>query len=151
MRKSITKKSRWTLDCSDDIKKPKKPSHLVATAERLGPFKFETQNEAVRHGHSVMLGDQRCGLSRELAEELVKDLAIRFNTEEHLARGAPRFREVLSRLKAICDQLAALADALDTLDDISRYELLGTDLDAEANRSMTATRAHSLYVQWVVR
>ncbi len=94
--------------------------------DRLGPFKFETQTEARRHGRLAMLGDQECGLSRELAQELVEDIACRFNVEEHLARGAPRFAHVLDRLNVLCDMGAAYADELESLVYIYRYlQLLG--------------------------
>jgi hypothetical protein len=149
MRKNAGQKERWTLDCPDDVRKPNKPSHLRTAVDRLGPFKFETQAEARRHGHLVMLGDQECGISKELAQELVKDIACRFNVEEHLARGAPRFAHVLDRLTVIRDMAVALADELDLLDDISRYELLRGNLNAEAGPLMRASRAHNLYLEWI--
>jgi hypothetical protein len=96
-----------------------------------------------------MLGDQEFGLCKELAQELVEDIACRFNVEEHLARDALRFAHVLDRLKVVRDMGLAYADELESLDDISRYELLRGNLNAEPGRPMKDTRAHRLYLEWI--
>jgi hypothetical protein len=149
MRKSSVKKTRWTFECSDEVKKPKKPGHLPVAVDRLGPFEFRTETEARRHGLLVQLPDgEPRGCSRELAKELVNDVAWRFNTEQHLARHAPRFAHVLRRYEVIRDKAFELADALEALDDIGRFELLRNSLKSES-KSLLEDPAHGLYAEWI--
>jgi hypothetical protein len=152
MKKSAIKKSRWTFECSDEVKKPKKPGHLRVAVDRLGPFKFETEAEARRHGLLVKLPDgEPRDCSRELAKKLVEDMAWRFNAEQHLARDASRLVHVLRQYEVIRDTALAHASALETLDDIGRYELLSVDLKAEPGREMKDSQAYRLYVDEISR
>jgi hypothetical protein len=121
--------TRWTLGVSDQVARPKKPSLLAAIADEcLGPFKYQTRSEASASGHFYEEPGVRLEISRELALELIEDVARRFNTEEFLSRSAPRFKTVIDNITETENLLIRLVDKLDSLDDITRCEL-GIDND----------------------
>jgi hypothetical protein len=131
-KKTAVPQNRWTLACDEEISRPKKPSDLAKVVdEHLGPFAHQTQAEALEHGAYFEHNGQRLGISRELASELVEDVARRFNTEEYLERGAPRYKHVVERLNEGKRLVDALIAHMESDDDITRHELqnAGTSME----------------------
>jgi hypothetical protein len=122
-KKEAVSRARWTRNCPEEISRPKKPEWLHVPLKFLGPFAFRTSDEAIQHGTSREIHGQRVGVSEELARELVENLARRFNTDEHLEKNAPRFKDVDQRLDELIRLTRALAEHLESLDDITRHEL----------------------------
>jgi hypothetical protein len=119
---------RWTLGVSDQVARPKSPSLLAKIADEcLGPFKYQTRFEAAASGHFYEELGVRLEISRELALDLIEDVAKQFNKEKFLSRGAPRFKTLINNITETQDLLIQLADKLDTLDDIMRCELAVDD------------------------
>jgi hypothetical protein len=130
-KKTAVKRERWTLACPEEIRRPKSPNKLTDVVDHLGPFAHETQAEALEHGSYSDHKGQRLGISRELASELVEDTARRFNTEEYLERGAPRFKQVVERLKEEKQLVDALIAHMESDDDITRHELQNAGTSTE--------------------
>lgn len=111
-RKKPTK--AWTLTIPAKVTRPKgSPVHLMQAVEWLAPYK------------GIWVKDDRSHqkLSKKLAIKLVTSIARRFNSNEHLARDAPRFNDVMIRLKELKKRSDALAKYLENLDDITVGEL----------------------------
>jgi hypothetical protein len=123
----------WTLACSENVCRPKNPSHLQVAAAHLGPFQYETKDEALAQGAHNRYSGESVGISRGLAFEMIEGVARRFNLDQHMVRGAPRFKHVLENLLKVQRLANALAECLESNDDITRHELhnAGTSVERQ--------------------
>jgi hypothetical protein len=123
-RKTTRREKRWKRRVSDQVARPKKPELLAEIAEEyLGPFKYRTQEQALADGRANEDFGTRLGISRELALELIEDIARRFNEEMFLCRDAPRLKDVVNNLIELQQMAAAFAAKLSSLDDLTRHVL----------------------------
>jgi hypothetical protein len=136
MRKnSEVQRKRWTMTCSEEVSRPKKPDHLSDAMGHLGPFDYETKAEALKRGAYIERGKQRYGISKEFAKEFIEHAARRFNKDEYLSSGAPRFKHVVERVKLTQKLAAELAAHLESLDDITRHELQNAGTGTERRKA----------------
>jgi hypothetical protein len=141
-KKRASRTGPWTLTCGEKVRRPKKPSHLQVAADNLGPFQYETKVEAEAKGACREYSGQRLGISRELAFEMVEDMARRFNLDQHMVRDAPRFKHVLENIREVERLANALVGCIESHDDITRHELhnAGTSIERQ-NRFQNLMRA----------
>src|SRR5262245_13112568 len=111
---------RWTFHCPENVTKPKGPYRCLDDAIKLlGPIRYKTSREAEAKGAWGTLDDHRLPLSREVAEELITDIAITFNVDTYLAANAPRLKSLLTQLTELECRARDLARFIEQLDDIT--------------------------------
>jgi hypothetical protein len=112
----------WTATCTEQDCEPVGPIEAAQRAiNLLGPFKYKTYDEANRHEPPP--NGSRIRVSEEFAVERVYTLAMMFNRVQILTDGAPRRKDIVEGLDKLELAAAALADVLDSLDDITRHRL----------------------------
>jgi hypothetical protein len=122
-KKPAIRTEPWTLTCSEKVRRPKNPNHLQVAAAHLGPFQYETKAEALAQCACKEYSGERVGISRELAFEMIEGVARRFNLDHYMVRDAPRFKHVLENFLEVERLANALAECLESHDDITRHEL----------------------------
>jgi hypothetical protein len=113
-KRSVDPPGQWGRANSEEVKRPKRQSRLDALLEYLEPFS---------DGPGAEFDGKRYLYPRDVAIEMIEDAARTFNLMDYLARGAPRFQNVLKNLKNIQILAEALAIQLESLDDMTRHEL----------------------------
>ena len=123
-KKTAHRKAKsWQLAVSEEVCEAKNPDHLGQAAAHLGPFKYQTEAEALSNQFTYTHHKEDWAISKELALKLTSQTAKRFNKERHLFKGAPRFQHVLKAIRRVQRAADSLCAGLNSLDDISRHEL----------------------------
>jgi hypothetical protein len=120
------RKKPWRLHVPAEVSRPKGPREAFLRAiEELAPYRGMWIKEE---------DGSRQKLSKKVAIQLVSGIARRFNFNEYVARDAPRFSDVLERLKEFERLFAELAEHIECADDITlRILQLGfADSDGKA-------------------
>jgi hypothetical protein len=109
-RKRQPQKKRWRLYAPAEVSRPKGPREaLLRAIEELAPYRGIWVKE-----------DGSCQkLSKRVAIQLVSGIARRFNFNEYVARDAPRFSDVVERLKEFERLSAQLAEHIEASDDLT--------------------------------
>jgi len=112
---------RWTSITPESTRDPKGPERcLLQAVERLGPFKYKTQEEADK---SVSHHHLKLHLSLQLALEQVRILARDYNGHRNQNSDAPRTKQVIERISKLESLTGELARYLEGLDDMTRFYL----------------------------
>jgi hypothetical protein len=110
LRKRELQKKPWRLHVPAEVSRPKGSREAFLRAiEELAPYR----------GIWVKEDGSRRKLSKKVAIQLVSGVARRFNFNEYVARDAPRFSEVVKRLKRFERLSAELAEHIEGLDDLT--------------------------------
>jgi hypothetical protein len=126
-------KKRWSALVPDEISEPKGAQECLNRAvERLGPYKHRTHREAKEAGQYDGL-DGRVSLSAELAIDQTIKLAKSYNEQVHLAKAAPRTKDVAENLMKLHAFAHEMANLIESFDDMTRHRLhtLGSGIAVE--------------------
>jgi len=109
--------------CPPEVGQPKKPKWLPDAIKPLGPFRFQTDAEALAAGAEYVDGKTRFPISAEAAPRLVTGIALRFNTDAYFDARAPRIKDIYSELSELSDAINKLSSRLGILNDVTLHEL----------------------------
>lgn len=121
---SVKVKSRpFRLAYPPEAVKPKKTEWLETAVKLLGPFKHQTDADALAAGAEFVDGKTRFPISAEAARRLVTEIAQNFNTAVYFDAAAPRIKAIYSELSELFAATNNLIDVLGALNDVTLHEL----------------------------